>query len=121
MISDGQQLALTLLQWMSMPRKGWYIDRVLGDLSHDLLGDGAGLKQPLLSFQRYDIRLENAWLEREKLISKPIAVDRLNELRDFTNAGAIPELAAIAAGAAKIEVSDDDFPAEFDGLWRPQT
>ena len=73
-----------------------------------------GLKQPLLSFQRYDIRLENAWLEREKLISKPIAIDRLNELRDFTNAGAIPELAAIAAAAAKSEVSDDDFPAVFD-------
>lgn len=117
MISDGQQLALTLLQWMSMPRKGWHVDRVLGDLSHDLLGDGAGLKQPLLSFQRYDIRLENTWLEREKLISQPIPAGRLFELQDFTNAGAIPELAALAAAAAEMEVSDDDFPAAFDGLF----
>ena len=89
--------------------------------NHDWSSGNFGLKQPLLSFQRYDIRLENAWLEREKLISQPIAADRLNELRDFTNAGAIPELAAIAAAAAKIEVSGDDFPAVFDGLWRPQT
>ena len=119
MISDGQQLALTLLQWMSMPRKSWHVDRVLGDLNHDLLGDGAGLKQPLLSFQRYDVRLENAWLEREKIITTPLPLKRLEELRDFTNAASIPDLAVLAAKAAAQQVSDDDFPRAFDQLWPP--
>jgi hypothetical protein len=119
MISDGQQLALTLLQWMSMPRKAWHIDRVLSDLSHDLLGDGAGLKQPLLTFQRYDVRLESRWLEAEKIVAAPIADARLETLRDFTDPGSIPELAALAAKAAKDQVSEDDFPASFDRVWMP--
>jgi hypothetical protein len=117
MISDGQQLALTMLQWMSVPRRGWHIDRAIGDLSHDLLGDGAGLTQPLLSFQRYDIRIENTWLEAEQLIANSLSDERLGDLRDFTNADSIPELMALAGTAAKTQVSDDDFPPVFDQVW----
>ena len=119
MISDGQQLALTLLQWMSIPRKAWHIDRVLSDLNHDLLGDGAGLTKPLLTFQRYDVRMENAWLEAEKIVGKPFASAHLERLRDFTNPDTIAELYGLAAKAAAEQVSEDDFPTVFDRLWRP--
>ena len=112
MISDGQQLALTLLQWMSMPNRSWPIDRVIGDLSHDLLGDGAGLAQPLLAFQRYDIVLESDWLSSRNLITSPIAPDELERLRDFTNPGSLLDLEAIASRAAKAQVKPEDFPVD---------
>ena len=116
MISDGQQLALTLLQWMSVPARNWHIDRVCGDLGHDLLGDGAGLKQPLLSFHRYDVVLDNAWLANEKLITEHLEPPVLERRRDFTNPAAIPWLADIATRAAKAQVAGDHFPPTFDQI-----
>jgi predicted acylesterase/phospholipase RssA len=119
MISDGQQLGLTLLQWMSMPRRNWHIDRVCGDLCHDLLGDGAGLQQPLLSFHRYDLKLENEWLKQEKLIVQDLEPADLERLRDFTDPEAISKLSELASPAAEDQVSADDFPPAFDALWQP--
>lgn len=116
MISDGQQLALTLLQWMSMPARNWHIDRMCGDLCHDLLGDGAGLTQPLLSFHRYDVVLENKWLADEKLIESDLAPDELAQNRDFTNPDAMPWLADVAARAAAMQVAPEHFPAAFNRL-----
>ena len=62
MVTDGQELALTMLQWMSEPKKAWPVDRVIGDPSRDLLGRNEGLPQALLSFHRYDVLLEDKWL-----------------------------------------------------------
>lgn len=113
MIADGQQLALTMLQWMSMPDRNWNIDRSFGDLRHDLLGDGAGLRQPLLSFNRYDLVLENDWLREEKLLTTDLDDTELLELRDFTNPNSIPRLAQIAGQAATHQVKAAHFPPAF--------
>lgn len=119
MISDGQELGLTLLQWMSIPRRNWHIDRVVGDLSNDLLGDGAGLERPLLSFHRYDVRLDRDWLLNDSHCGVDVSEERLELLRDFTNSDAVSELYKFAETAARIQVTVDDFPAAFDNIWRP--
>jgi len=117
MISDGQQLVLTMLQWMSMPTRNWHIDRMCGDLCHDLLGDGAGLRQPLLTFERYDLVLENQWLKTEGLISEVLSDQELARMRDFTNPGAIAWLAEVAARAAKAQVRPEQLPRSFDHVF----
>jgi len=114
MISDGQQLALTMLQWMSVPSRNWHIDRVCGDLCNDLLGDGAGLKKPLLTFHRYDLALDNKWLLEENLIQSELADKELEAVRDFTNPDTIPWLADVATRASAMQVSTDHFPTAFD-------
>ena len=119
MISDGEQLAMILLQWMSMPARNWHVDRVVGDLSHDLLGDGAGLQQPLLSFHRYDMRLDQGWLADPAHAGHLVTAEKLDELRDFTNAAAVPELAEIATSAARLQVRAEHFPKAFDAIWQP--
>jgi len=122
MIADGQELGLTLLQWMSVPARSWHVDRVVGDLSHDLLGDGAGLQQPLLSFHRYDVRLDEAWLSRAENVGASMSRESrtqsdLKGMQDFTNAAAIAPLARLATDAAKIQVDAAHFPAAFDQIW----
>lgn len=117
MIADGQELGLALLQWMSHPHRSWHIDRVVGDLSHDLLGDGAGLKQPLLSFQRYDVRLDRDWLADPENCGMDFDTPALDGMRDFTNVDAIKMLGESAEVAAKLQVRREHFPDHFDGTW----
>ncbi len=121
MVSDGQELALTMLQWMSTPAGAaptthWPIDRVLGDLSSDLLGSGDGLKQPLLTFRRYDVRLERDWLLEH--LGQNVGADRLAEMRDFTNPAHLKALAELGNLAAKKQVRAEHFPDEFDAVRR---
>ena len=116
MISDGQELALTLLQWMSVPRRNWHINRAIGDLRHDLLGDQMGIQQALLSFVRYDVRLEDGWLD-DPAHYGPTRKLPIEALRDFTNPHAIPHLKEIAQHCATLQVQRDDFPDAFDGIW----
>lgn len=117
MIADGQELGLALLQWMSIPHVPWQIDRAMGDLSHDLLGDGAGLTQPLLSFQRYDVRLEADWLADAENCGRTFDEDALVALRDFTNIHAMDTLGEIARQAARRQVRAEHFPDAFDRVW----
>lgn len=118
MISDSHELGLSLLQWMSVPDASWNIDRVQGDLRNDLLGDGAGLKQPLLAFQRYDIRLEHEWLENRDNVGRVFSTEDLSVMRDFTNPSMLAELKSIGTIAASRQVRDVHFPRAFD-LDRP--
>lgn len=57
-LAASQMQTLTLLQWLSEPAMPWQINSEIGDMSGELLGGRA-----LLSFQRYDMLLEEAWLE----------------------------------------------------------
>lgn len=117
-IADSQQLGLTLLQWMSVPDKSMWIDGAVGDLSHDLLGDGAGLKQPLLSFQRYDVVLETDWLADDDNCGMAFDKQTLKTLHDFTNVGGIARLRDIASAVARKQVRDRHFPKAFDDVWK---
>ncbi len=121
LIADGQQLGLTMLQWMSAPKRAWRIDSAAGDLSRDLLGDKLGLKKPLLSFQRYDIKIESDWLKHQKNCGRDVHPDVIHSLRDFTNHKVIRLLGEIADSAAYKQVSLEHFPECFDALWTPES
>lgn len=116
MVGDGQELGLTLLQWMSDngPEPAWHIDRVLGDLSDDLLGRGMGFNKPLLSFRRYDVRLEHDWLAEH--VGQTVSEERLAALRDFTNTTELAMHARIGEAAAKLQVRTEHFPDVFDAI-----
>lgn len=59
-IEDNIWLNQALLQWMGTSPTPWRIDGEVGDLSGDRLGPA-----PLLTYARYDLMLEHAWLEQE--------------------------------------------------------
>ena len=64
MINDADVLTLTLLQWLSAPRRRWQINSELKDMTGELLSfpDQSGAGNPLISFVRYDARMEKDWL-----------------------------------------------------------
>lgn len=132
MIYDGQELGLTLLQWMSDPAEPppganpaphaadpskppftahWHIDRMVRDLSDDRLGESLGLSQGLLTFRRYDAPLKNDWLKTD--LNRPFSAERLDQLRDFVNTKDLKVLWQIGAAAAKMQVHAHHFPGDF--------
>ena len=112
LITDGQQLSLKLLQWMSTPRRPWKIDGEVGTLENDELFAAIGVNRPMLSFVRYDIRLERDWLLRE--LDKVMSDSSLEYHRAFDQPANIPLNYDLAKRAAKIQVTADDFPEIFD-------
>jgi hypothetical protein len=58
MITDSQNQALALLQWLGECPQPWTIDSEVGTMAGDLPFGG-----PLFKFLRYDVRLERAWLK----------------------------------------------------------
>jgi len=114
-ISDAQDLVLTLLQWISDSKMPWHIDRAMKNLGTDLLGHHDGLKQPLISFQRYDVRLEKDWLAEN--LGRTVTDAQLADLRNFTNTKAFKPLAELGTAAAKKQVRADHFPDAFDQIW----
>ncbi|MEO1207494.1 MAG: patatin-like phospholipase family protein [Pseudomonadota bacterium] len=119
MVTDGQDLALTLLQWMSDTEqtKTWHIDRAMGRLEGDVLGQDCGLEEPLLSFRRYDVRLEDDWLMDHVGLTYQHSV--MQVLRDFTDPDAINMLHDIASRAARKHVSAGDIPERFhETVWQ---
>jgi hypothetical protein len=109
--SDAEMLNLTLLQLLSKRRRNWRINREVGDLAGESLVRRTGGAEALLTFQRYDVKLEVEWL-REKL-GRNFTERRLDELRDFTDPQDMIALYRLAAAAAKQQIETADFADEF--------
>ncbi|MFN3867852.1 MAG: patatin-like phospholipase family protein [Hyphomicrobiaceae bacterium] len=128
MIGDSQQLVLAVMQWLSLPREPWEIDREIGTQSDDLLTDA-----PLLSFQRYDMPLERRWLHdtdprmsgrrRGPKLAAALHEARfkrsLADLQELIAPMNVPVLYDLARAAAEDQVMAEDFPAAFDDIWQP--
>jgi uncharacterized protein len=111
MIADGSDLGLTLLQWMSQSRAPWVVDRVARDLAGDALHVEGAPAAPLLSFQRYDMKLEHDGLNKGRTPNVALAeLARLQELVEPKNMARLYELAQLAA---KQQVHSADFPTAF--------
>lgn len=106
-IADASWSAQTILQWISSSPTAWEIDRELGDLGKDLLGE-----REWLSYVRYDLRLEQDWLLERLGVTRD---DReLEAVAELDNAAGVETLAELGAAAAAAQVRDDHFPADFD-------
>jgi len=113
MMADSQGMNLKMLQWLGNPRRRWKIDGEVGDMLGDDLGELVGGEKSLLSFNRYDVVLENEWLEHE-LDGRRFSDDQLTALQQLDNAKNLATYYDLGEAAAGKQVSDDDFPWQFD-------
>ena len=94
-----------LLQAFSRTVTPFEIDREVGDLSGDLL-----TREPLLTYLRYNARLETAALQALGLTDLAPKAEALREMSAGGNRG---DLARIGEASAHAQVRDEHFPDEF--------
>lgn len=106
LIADCAELVETMMQWMSNSPTARLIDRQIGTLDGDLLGD-----RPLLSYLRYNVMFEEAWMRNS------LGVDRsqadLDVLAAMDNPDNVEELWQLGQLAASRQISDQHFPDRF--------
>lgn len=99
LMDDSSWQAQLLLQWWSASPTPWLIDREIGDLRGDILGG-----QPLLSYLRYDVRLEPDCLTR---LGEPKLAKQAAALRQMDNAALRDALDRIGRQAATKTLLDE--------------
>jgi uncharacterized protein len=108
-IDDGMKSSVTWLQALSEPNRPFEVDAQLGDMRQMRI-----LRDPLLTFQHVNVRLEHAWLKDRLGID--LRDGEVERLREFDNASRtnLDRLANIGRAAAKELIAEDFFPAPFD-------
>jgi uncharacterized protein len=114
MIADGTDLGLTLLQWLGHSQRPWVIDRELRSLVDDSINVGGAAVAPLLTFHRYDMKLENDPLNKDRSLDLPRA--ELVKLQQFEKPAHIGRLYELASAAALQQVNSSQFPSAFDAF-----
>ncbi len=110
LIEDASWHNQLLLQLLSRSPTAWPIDMEVGDLSDDLLTD-----RPLLTYLRYDIRLESDALVELGLDD---LAPRAESLFDMAAADNRFDLDRIGQAAAEANVAAEHFPPAFDAIWQ---
>jgi hypothetical protein len=105
-MTDCDQLNVTILQGLSEPRLPWVINSELGDLSGELIGRGC-VSAPLLSFQRYNLSLDKSLLRPPFGVA--IAEDELPALQAIDEPGQMARLYELAREVAPMQVHLEDF------------
>jgi hypothetical protein len=85
----------------------WPINAELGDLSGVLLARGAGVTDYLLSFQRYNLGLDEDSMNAP--FGVPVPADELARLHAIDDPGVMERLHGLAAEAARMQVRAEDF------------
>ena len=111
-ISDSQSLNLTLLQMLSKPKRRWTINSEIEDQRDDIFFRVGEVDHPLLSFTRYDVKLEKDWLRKK--LNRNFSDRRLNQVRDFMDPTDLRTNYNLGHQAAEYQVTPDDFPGVFD-------
>jgi hypothetical protein len=106
-MNDCGALVEQLLQWMSRSPTARRIDREVGDLGNDVLGNGV----PWLSYLRYDAEITSHWLSRQ--LGLEFSKKEVESLLKLDNVDSIDVLARIGEAAAK-GVEESHFPRAFD-------
>jgi hypothetical protein len=107
LMDDCTWLGQTVLQWLGVSPTAWEIDREVGDLRDDHI-DG----RKLLTYLRYNVKLDRVWLKERLNLEIPEA--EVEALRAMDNPGNVDALARVGAAAAKVQVSPGHFPVGFD-------
>ena len=88
---------------MSSSATAHEIDSEIGDLSGDILGGG----KPLLSYLRYDVKFDDAWLKDR------LNPEQLETIADMDRAENMDKLVEIGKAAAE-RIKDEHFGRGFD-------
>lgn len=97
MIAESQMLVLTLMTYLGQSPVAWPINSEIGDLG--------GLTAPtgnLFRYLRYDIRLEQSWLEQK--LGKHFSADLIAKLRPMDNPANMRALYELGQSAAAEQV-----------------
>ena len=103
LMDDASALNELLLQWMSSSKTAREIDSEIGDLSGDLLGGG----KPLLTYLRYDVKFDDAWLKNR------LSPEQLESIAEMDRAENMDKLVEIGKAAAD-RIEDEHFDHVFD-------
>ncbi|MBK5105288.1 MAG: patatin-like phospholipase family protein [Burkholderiales bacterium] len=107
LMEDAGALNELMLQWMSASQTPREIDSEIGDLSEDILGGG----KPLLTYLRYDVKFDDAWLkDKLKLTLDAQQLDSIAEMDMAENMDTLVKIGTAAAGRIK----GDHFGRGFD-------
>ena len=100
MIEDTMALSLTMMQWLGVSEAPEHLNRDIGTLDGESLGG-----RPLFAFQRFDLRLEEAWLE--SYFGLPFEAREIIRLRQLDDASAMPALYDLATMVAERMITRD--------------
>lgn len=118
MINDADVLSLTLLQWLSAPKRRWEINSEIKDMTGELLSfpdqDGAG--KALISFVRYDARMEQNWLTSHcgAELGSELTPEYIEGLQQLDRPDLMGSMYKVGEICARAQVTPDDFPNAFD-------
>ena len=106
LIEDGSWMAQLMLQYLSRSPLAETIDSEIGDLRNDLL-----TPEPMFTYLRY-----NVWLEQEVLeeLGLEELVPKLDRLREMDNSETTEDLYEIGRRAAERQVEEGHFAECFD-------
>lgn len=104
MISESQQLVLTLMTYLGQSPVPWPINSEIGDLGQVVAQTGN-----LFRFLRYDLRLEEKWLKDSLGESIPAKV--IDGLRQMDNPASMPMLYELGRKAAALQIKREDLSA----------
>ena len=107
LMDDNAALMELMLQWMSNSPVPTTIDRELGDLSGDLLGNKA-----LLSYMRYNIPLTYDFLTGE--LGLDVTAEQAKNIAALDAPDNMPLLESIGTAMGKSMIKPEHFPAAFD-------
>ena len=107
LMDDALALNEMLLQWLSTSPTARTIDREVGDLRNDVLGQG----QPWLTYLRYNAELTGDWLVKHA--SLKLSNEEMETLRKMDEPSNIETLVKVGQAAAQL-VEPGHFPSQFD-------
>ena len=110
--ADCDQLSLILLQWLSRPGRPWLINSELGTMEGELLAAAGGRADPLLSFMRYDSKLDVNWL-RESL-ERTFSHGFIEGIKRLDRPDMMRNMYEVGEGVAASQVQAADFLDRFD-------
>jgi hypothetical protein len=107
LMDDCDALNQTLLQWMARTPVRWEIDREIRKLENDRL-----CKHELLTYLRYNAKLEPEWLR--KSVGMEMIEAKVKELAEMDKPKNVADLAEVGRRTAEAQVNEDHFPKSFD-------
>lgn len=107
LMDDAGALNELLLQWMSSSETAQEIDSEIGDLRGDILGGG----KPLLTYLRYGVRFDDAWLNDKLKLT--LDAKQLASIAEMDRAENMDTLVEIGKAASAL-IEDRHFSRGFD-------
>ena len=98
LVDDCQDTGLMLMQWMSDQKMPWQLNSEILDLEGEYLGN-----EPILTFQRFNIRLDRPWLKEHCGVD--VSEADLVNLRRIDNTDSMEDLFELAKIAAEKQVA----------------